>query len=80
MSNAGVKRGKNRLKSCQGERQDHFMISCSFPEYNSYDDLQPFIQDELECSLSTDVPSTSPTKDVSEELKSMGNFYYLFIG
>ena len=31
MSNAGVKtrkKGGNRLKSCQGERQDHFMISC----------------------------------------------------
>ncbi len=31
MSNTGVKRrekGENCLKSCQGERQDHFMMFC----------------------------------------------------
>ena len=28
MSNAGVKRGGDHPQSCQGEHQDHFMVSC----------------------------------------------------
>ena len=49
MLNAGVKRekgikGKNRLKSCQEERQDHSMISCSFSnEPRTFCDLYLYI-------------------------------------